>query len=206
MCMIIFDLTPSDSKRLRNSPVIIYVPTSSKSKNGEIPNWWKDTKVVTVLSTDLGVEPISKCLRYSKETKKEVNCPNVIKYYNAQMGGIDKSDMLVQLYSTPMKSKKWYMRLFVYCLDPSVCNAWLCYRRDCVALGETKVLSLKDFRLELFKYTSSQKPNIHLWSRSSNSLPPVVTLPNSMKGHKTPGPAITVQFNKIVFHIPVYQN
>lgn len=177
------------------------------SDDGILALRWKDTKVVTVLSTDLGVQPITKCLRYSKETKKkeEVNCPSVIKNYNAHMGGIDKSDMLVQLYRTPLKSKKWYMRLFAYCLDLSVCNAWLCYKRDAVALGETKELSLKDFRLELFKYASSQKPNIHLRSRSSNRSPPDVILPMSMRGHKTPGPATTVRFNKTLSHIPVYQ-
>lgn len=30
-----------------------------------------DTNVVTVLSSDLWVEPVRKCLRYSKETKKK---------------------------------------------------------------------------------------------------------------------------------------
>ena len=95
-----------------------------------------------------------------RETKKkeEVNCPSVIKSYNANMGGIDKSDMLVHLYKTPMKSKRWYMRLFAYCLDLSVCNAWLCYKRDCKSLGETRGLSLKKFRLEIYKSLSSKRP------------------------------------------------
>ena len=70
---------------------------------------WKDSKVVTVLSNDLGIEPVSTCSCYSKETKKkeDVPCPQVIKSYNANMGGIDKSDMLVHLYRTPMKSMIW---------------------------------------------------------------------------------------------------
>ncbi len=177
---------------------------------------WKDTKVVTVLSTDLGVEPISKCLRYSKETKKkeEVDCPNVIKSYNANMGGIDKSDMLVQMYRTPMKSKKWYMRLFAYCLDLSVCNAWLCYRRDCSALGETKFLSLKEFRLNLFQFASSRKPNIHRRPRSSTGLSPEVgstststfELPKSIRGQRSHVPATTVRFDMSLFHVPLFLN
>lgn len=75
--------------------------------------------------------------------KKEVECLSVIKYYNANMGGIDKSDMLAQLSHSPMKSKKWYMRLYAYYLNLYVCNAWLCYWRDYESLGEAKILSLK---------------------------------------------------------------
>ncbi len=47
------------------------------------------------------------------------SCPAVIKSYNANMGGIDKSDMLVHLYRTPMKSKRWYMWMVAYAIDVS---------------------------------------------------------------------------------------
>ena len=146
---------------------------------------WKDNKVFTMLSNDLGIEPVSSCSRYSKETKKKeaVACPKVIKSYNANMGGIDKSDMLVHLYRTPMKSKRWYMRLFAYSLDLTLCNAWLLYRRDCSALGQTKTLPLKEFRLEVFKSTRNcQNPAIHRVTRS------VVTSPGrSSSGSSSPG-------------------
>lgn len=78
------------------------------------------------------------------------------------MGGIDKSDMLAQLYHSPMKSKKWYMRLFTYYLNFYACNARLYYWRDYESLGETKLLSLKkNIRLELFRFASSRRPNVH---------------------------------------------
>ncbi|XP_043232535.1 piggyBac transposable element-derived protein 3-like [Amphibalanus amphitrite] len=69
------------------------------SDDGILAVRWKDNKVVTMLSTDLGVEPVTTCQRYSNETKKkdDVPCPEVIKSYNANMGGIDKSDMLIHL-------------------------------------------------------------------------------------------------------------
>ncbi|KAL1250765.1 hypothetical protein QQF64_018561 [Cirrhinus molitorella] len=57
----------------------------------------------------MGVEPICSVYRYCSDTKRKepVNCPAVIKSYNANMGGIYKSDMLVHLYCTPMKFKRW---------------------------------------------------------------------------------------------------
>ncbi|KAA0186615.1 hypothetical protein HAZT_HAZT011182, partial [Hyalella azteca] len=65
---------------------------------------WKDNKAVTMLSNDLGVYPVTTCSRYYKETKhkEQLQCPNVIKSYNANMAGIDKSDMLLHLYRTPL--------------------------------------------------------------------------------------------------------
>lgn len=46
--------------------------------------------------------------------KEPVNCPAVIRSYDANIGGTDKSDMLVHIYRTAMKSKRWYLRLFAY--------------------------------------------------------------------------------------------
>ena len=173
---------------------------------------WKDNKVVTLLSTDLGLEPLSKCMRYCKDTKKkeEVECPSVIKSYNASMGGIDKNDMLVHLYRTPMKSKRWYMRLFAYALDLCVVNAWLLYRRDCKALDESG-LCLKDFRVQLFWFLSNQKPVILRPSRSSmspqartSSPSNSVEIPRPIRGHRSIVPDASVRFDKTMFHCPVH--
>ena len=123
------------------------------TSNGILALRWKDNKNVTILSSDAGVEPMKKVKRYDRNTKKklEVNCPSVIREYNGKMGGIDKSDMLTHLYKTPMRARRWYMRLFGYSLDLSVSNAWLLYKRDCKALGE-KAMGLKSFRLEISSF------------------------------------------------------
>ena len=62
--------------------------------------------MVTVISNDRGIEPKCTVSRFSKETKRRevVKCPDVVKHYSAHMGGIDKSDMLTDLYKTPAKS------------------------------------------------------------------------------------------------------
>lgn len=68
------------------------------SDDGILMVRWKDNKVVTLMSTDMGVEPWSSVYRYCSETKRkgQLSCPYLIKSYNANMGGTDKSDMLVQ--------------------------------------------------------------------------------------------------------------
>ncbi|KAL7401618.1 hypothetical protein ABVT39_002119 [Epinephelus coioides] len=127
------------------------------SDDGILAIRWKDNKTVTLLSTDMRVEPMSSVIRYCNETKMKepVSCPAVIRSYNANTGGIDKSDMMVHLYRTPMKSKRWYLRLFANIIDVSLTNAWVVYRWDCKALG-VNGQSLKDFRIQVFRCSAAR--------------------------------------------------
>uniref|UniRef100_A0A672GPT1 PiggyBac transposable element-derived protein domain-containing protein n=1 Tax=Salarias fasciatus TaxID=181472 RepID=A0A672GPT1_SALFA len=146
------------------------------SDDGILALRWKDNKTVTLLSTDIGVEPMSSVHRYCSETKQkeEVSCPAVIKSYNSSMGGIDKSDMLVHLYRSPMKSKRWYMRLFAYAIDVSLTNAWVIYKRDCKALAFQASLSTS------------------------------VDVPKPVKGHRSHTPDHLVRFDLSLFHAPLH--
>lgn len=64
-----------------------------------------------------------------------IDRPEVITNYNASMGGIDKQDMLISLYRTEIKSKKWTLRLITHEFDIAVTNSWLEYRLDANNLG-----------------------------------------------------------------------
>ncbi|XP_070817945.1 piggyBac transposable element-derived protein 3-like [Chaetodon trifascialis] len=178
------------------------------SDDGILALRWKDNKIVTLLSTDMGVEPTSSVHRYCSETKQkeEVSCPAVIKSYNSNMGGIDKSDMLVHLYHSPMKSKRWYMRLFVYAIDVSLTNAWVIYKRDCKALG-VDGLSLMNFRIQVFRSASTQRPVMPRPRRSSASqlsLNTSVHVPQPVRGHRSHTPHTSVRFDLSLFHAPLY--
>lgn len=67
---------------------------------------------------------------------------------------MDKSDMLVLLYRTPIKSKRWYMRMSAYAIDVSLTNAWIMYRQEIKTLA-VYGLSLKNFRIQVFRSCSS---------------------------------------------------
>lgn len=113
---------------------------------------WADNKCVTLVSSFVGASPLSSIKRYSRESKRKVNvdCPHVITEYNSHMGGVDLSDMLVSLYRTNFKPRKWYKRIFSQFLDIAVNNAWLLYSRDFTKLHPNgKHLSLKHFRIML---------------------------------------------------------
>ncbi|XP_066946061.1 piggyBac transposable element-derived protein 3-like [Macrobrachium rosenbergii] len=98
-----------------------------RSCNGVLALKWKDNKEVSMLSTDAGVETLTSVRRYDRDAKEKVYVPypGVIKQYNGKMGGIDKSDMLTHLYMTPLRSRRWPLKIFEYCTDVSIANAWL---------------------------------------------------------------------------------
>ncbi|KAH9639642.1 hypothetical protein HF086_009095 [Spodoptera exigua] len=109
---------------------------------------WSDNKVVTFISSYIDSYPIEKIKRYSKESKSKVDvaCPQVVKEYNKYMGGVDLADMLISLYRTPLKSRRWYLGIFAQLLDMCINNAWLLYRRD-----NRPKISLKDFRYDVYE-------------------------------------------------------
>jgi len=112
---------------------------------------WKDTKVVNLLSTFVGADPVMKVKRFDKKLKKhvEVDCPAIIKTYNKHMGGVDLLDGLLGRHKIKTRSRKWYIRLFYHMLDVTIVNSWLLHRRIQEGKGENKTLTLVQFRKEL---------------------------------------------------------
>lgn len=87
------------------------------------------------------------------------------------MGGIDLSDMLVHLYKTQAKSRRWYTPLFGYILDLCIGNSWLVYKRDCDLLKQ-KPMSLKRFLLAVAQSLNQVNKPASKVGRPSLSSPP----------------------------------
>jgi hypothetical protein len=112
---------------------------------------WKDNKVVTLLSTYCGKDPISVVKRYVKKMKTQigVDCPFLIKEYNRHMGGVDLLDSHIGRYKIKIKSRKWYMRIFYHLLDMTVVNSWILYKRVCKAKDIAPKFTLAGWRKDL---------------------------------------------------------
>ncbi|KAJ8926268.1 hypothetical protein NQ314_021389 [Rhamnusium bicolor] len=112
---------------------------------------WKDNKIVSLLSTFAGQQPMSTIKRYDKvsKTSKEISCPYVIKEYNRHMGGVDLIDSFIARHKICIKSKKWYIRLFYHLLDMTVSNAWMLYRR--ISAVKRGTISMPEMSLFEFK-------------------------------------------------------
>ena len=94
---------------------------------------WYDNGVVQLASTFLGIDMGLQVRRWSAAAKEhvEIQCPNIVRVYNANMGCVDLCDMLLALYRITLGTKKWYMHIVYHCIGLSIVNSWLCYRRHC---------------------------------------------------------------------------
>lgn len=68
------------------------------------------------------------------------------------MGGVDLADMLISLYKTPFRTRRWYIAIFSQMIDICVNNAWIIYRKHKARNSSTNIncMRLKDFRYEIF--------------------------------------------------------
>lgn len=91
---------------------------------------WFDNKVVNILSTYVGSNPVSTKKRYSKKDKKhiEIESPKALDVYNYHMGGVDLLDSLLGLYRIQLRSRKLYKKIFFHMIDMCVVNSWILYR------------------------------------------------------------------------------
>ena len=80
---------------------------------------WFDNKSVRV-TANRGTADIShKVQRWDGKAKRHVmvDCPDIAKNYNSVMGSVDLGDMLISLYRTPYKTRRWYLWVVVHLLD-----------------------------------------------------------------------------------------
>lgn len=157
---------------------------------------WIDNKVVTLASSFVDCHPKEKVKRYSKEVKSrvDVECPQIVKQYNAHMGGVDLADMLVSLYRSNFKTKRWYMALFAQALDICVNNGWLLYRKE--AVGVKSQLTLKKFRIQLVTELL-QKHRTRQTSSQENEAS------DKIKAPVAPRPPESVRYDNIG-HLPTF--
>lgn len=92
---------------------------------------WLDNSVVQLCSNFIGVEPMDTIQRWDRKdkTRKDIQCPQIVKVYNKSMGGVDLADMLIALYRTEVKTRRWYIKVFWHLVDIAKVNGWILYRR-----------------------------------------------------------------------------
>ena len=74
----------------------------------------------------LGEDPISQANRFNCRKGKMIQVPRPasVDVYNRFMGGVGKADMLLSLYCSKMRSRKWYHRLVGYLVSVALINSF----------------------------------------------------------------------------------
>ena len=116
---------------------------------------WHDNKRVLMLSNYIGKDPVDTCQRFDRKAKKKIDVerPAAVRVYNAFMGGVDKADMLLSLYRTKYRSRKWYHRVAFHLFSLAVCNSWIMHKS---MSGNKKLVDfLSEICISLITGTSS---------------------------------------------------
>lgn len=117
------------------------------SKDGLVYVKWKDRKAVHLLANYSDPSISSKVNRKQHDgTTKEFACPLVVVNYNENMGFVDKLDMIKSTYEIDRKSKKWWQRIFWYCVDMAVVNSYIIFKNRS---NGSATLTQKEFRLSV---------------------------------------------------------
>lgn len=118
----------------------------------------KDSKVVSVLSSEAGITPEIAVKRYSAtENKKvEIQFPQAIKLYNKSMGGVDLYDQHCGDLSIKINSKKWTFAFLKRMIETSLSNATVIYN---ICTTEEKKKSTYDFALDIAEYYLDKSTN-----------------------------------------------
>lgn len=109
--------------------------------------YWSDCKGVLFLST--AIDPYSRGCSVTRhvrvgEASLTLPCSPQQLVYSKNMRGVDVQDQLRGSYTVGIPTKKWWHRLFFFCLDTALTNAYIIYKLWCVEHTLTP-LSHKDF-------------------------------------------------------------
>lgn len=94
------------------------------SSNGVLNEFWKDKKVVRMISTNQThemVEVVKKC-------GTTVEKPRSVLDYNKSARGIDIGDMQMHFNSVKRKTRKWYKKLFFQLIDMCLYNSFKIFK------------------------------------------------------------------------------
>lgn len=143
-------------------------------------------------SNFVGHEPMDEVRRWDSKEKKYVMVkrPAIVRLYNISMGGVDKSDFLIALYRTFIRSRKWTLRVIFHYFNLAVCNAWLEYQKDKNSEG-----ILMNSQMDLLEFTLEVTQAL-AFSGSANSL-------NKKRGRPSGSNSPAPSKRKVLQNLPI---
>jgi hypothetical protein len=111
---------------------------------------WQDVKGVYFLSTHSNPVQRGGVLVECNAGGRKIKVPSspIQLAYAKNMRGVDTQDQVWSQYTTQLKTKKWWHRLFFFGLDAAFANAYLMYKHMTIA-GKMKPMDHYTFMLEV---------------------------------------------------------
>ncbi|KAL2082093.1 hypothetical protein ACEWY4_021911 [Coilia grayii] len=136
---------------------------------------WMDTREVSVCLTIHAAHAGDTVRRKVKSrdgrySTVEIPCPIPVVQYNKYMGGVDRSDQLIQYYSAHRRVSRPYCTLFLHFFDIANTNAYIIHL-ELAQASQQKALSHKAFLLQLAGELCQVEPSGVPGNRQTTHLP-----------------------------------
>ena len=108
--------------------------------------------MVNLVSSFASVEPTHCVTRYDQSQRKKVQVTqtDIVRVYNQYMGGVDKLHMICMLYKPSLRTRRWYIYIWLHSILIAAVNAWFLYQRDLkICKPNEKFIQLKRFLADL---------------------------------------------------------
>ncbi|XP_055885721.1 piggyBac transposable element-derived protein 4-like [Biomphalaria glabrata] len=122
---------------------------------------WRDNKTVSLVSTMHSANEFNYVNRRTKNNgvfeQLKVKQPQLVGDYNSFMGGVDKSDQLLNKYNMLRKTNKYWKTLFFHFIDIARVNSYILFQDwrkqnpDIEELNRSPYYSQLDFTIELIR-------------------------------------------------------
>lgn len=119
--------------------------TEAKQTDKLLALKWTDRRDVHMLTT-LNLNEMGDTGKLDRITGVKLLKPLAVLDYNENMGGVDKSDMMLSFTDSARRTIKWYKKFFLHLLDTSVLNSHVVY-----GMKTGKKQTLASFQLELVR-------------------------------------------------------
>jgi hypothetical protein len=104
---------------------------------------WHDSGICLAISTRHGVDGSTVQRKAKGHVEKIIRtCPELIKYYNEKMGGVDRADSLRAHLTTIRRCRKWWHSVWYWILDTALINSKILHDES---FPENKVADRADF-------------------------------------------------------------
>ena len=130
---------------------------------------WQDKKQVNFLNTIADPASTTTVKRKNIDgSSTNIPCPESVKLYNSNMGGVDNADAKRKVYSCSRRSTKWWLCLFYFGLDVAAVNAHIIQQQT----PHCPNISQQEFRLEMVKEMMSSYSSRKISGHRSVDGPP----------------------------------
>ncbi|XP_022814430.1 piggyBac transposable element-derived protein 3-like [Spodoptera litura] len=144
---------------------------------------YNDNNIVTIASTESGVQPIGKVKRWTNNKRIDVDQPHCYQLYNKYMGGVDRLDQNVGKYRIGIRLKRWYWQMMMFPINVCVNNAYQLYRLSPAGQAKDSHDFLSFTRYIVQTYLILGKASSSLPKRIGNktAMPKKKNLPDSIR-------------------------